>query len=258
MSDYKGRFVDNPCRLVIAGMNSLGNKIQIMGMGGRSEGSQSRRYFFGDDGTLRAVPLDLATPPDPLRHYAAMQVSGNVHVAGNGDQTDTIMQSLKDKPPARAFREALDTRYCEPDAPLFTPRITTMTTIDTTQTCFSLLTPKKLDKKAWKLGVKDHLNAQQFPTTRTYTRFDEKRGQGHCLTTYEPGQIETLPSFRGDPFPVPLEGDIERILNYYMYDILDPRVTALAGKEISPDGIYSIVSLRRGEEPVLQFSSIFV
>ncbi len=87
---------------------------------GRSENSRNRVFrVCGDE--VRVEPFDPAKVTDPsLIIYSAVKRAGGEIVVTNGDQTDSIVRAVSE---GHCFRHALMRRAFEPDAPIFTPRI---------------------------------------------------------------------------------------------------------------------------------------
>ena len=87
---------------------------------GRSANSRNR-VFTEKDGGIITQAADPAKLEDPsLIIYAPVRVYGNKTIVTNGDQTDTIFDSLSH---GGGFAKALRTRTFEPDDPNFTPRV---------------------------------------------------------------------------------------------------------------------------------------
>ena len=87
---------------------------------GRSENSRNR-VFVRDGETLKTEPFDASKVSDPsLIIYNAVRKSENNLIVTNGDQTDTVYNLMSE---GKSFKESLETREFEPDAPNFTPRI---------------------------------------------------------------------------------------------------------------------------------------
>jgi len=87
---------------------------------GRSENSRNRIFAYTQDG-IRTEAFDPAKLSDPsLIIYSPVRMLGEQTVVTNGDQTDTIIDSLQK---GESFEQALRTRTFEPDAPNYTPRI---------------------------------------------------------------------------------------------------------------------------------------
>jgi IMP cyclohydrolase len=87
---------------------------------GRSPASQLREIRRGDRGELLVSPLGEGAD-DPLRHYAAAMASDRWLVVGNGRQVETVLERLE---AGKAPQLALGELEHEPDAPIFTDRIT--------------------------------------------------------------------------------------------------------------------------------------
>ena len=87
---------------------------------GRSENSRNRVFIPDGDG-LKTKAFDESRMTDPsLIIYAPVRVLGEVTIVTNGDQTDTVYDTIKQ---GGTFEDALRTRTFEPDAPNYTPRI---------------------------------------------------------------------------------------------------------------------------------------
>ena len=86
---------------------------------GRSENSRNRVFVKTEDGIrTKAFDPSKLTDPSLVIYHPVRFVNGSLIVT-NGDQTDTIAE-LGD------FRAALATRSYEPDAPHWTPRISSL------------------------------------------------------------------------------------------------------------------------------------
>lgn len=87
---------------------------------GRSENSRNR-VFVKEGETLKTEPFDVSKVSDPsLIIYNAVRKTENSLIVTNGDQTDTVYNLMSG---GKSFKESLETREFEPDAPNFTPRI---------------------------------------------------------------------------------------------------------------------------------------
>ena len=80
------RFVDNPCRGVVTGMNGNGEPVQISWIMGRSSNSQNRVYVAEKEkGLLRTEAADPSKVEDPsLIIYNAMRSINKAHIVSNG------------------------------------------------------------------------------------------------------------------------------------------------------------------------------
>ncbi|MCH8883878.1 MAG: SPOR domain-containing protein [SAR324 cluster bacterium] len=68
-------------------------------------------------------------------------------------------------------------------------------------------------------------------------------GLGWCVTTYR-GDGTPLPSFAGEPYPLPLSGDSEALADEYWECLNGDNRVALAGKSIDPGGGTSTLTIR--------------
>ena len=115
------------------------------------------------------------------------------------DQTRTVFEAFAGGADTWRFEAALATREREPDAPNYTPRIS------------GLLDLREPEPRI-ALAI---LSANAADPERTDRHFHRPAppppGLGLGLTTYA-GDGDPLPSFRGDPLWLPLEGRPEAVL----------------------------------------------
>ena len=141
---------------------------------GRSINSRNRVFVKTEYGIrTEAFKPELVEDPS-LIIYHPVRTMGYTLVVTNGDQTDTIVQ-MGD------FRAACMTREFEPDAPNYTPRISSVLNADGS---FELSILKR---------ASDGRCLREF---FCYEGADE--GVGYFLSTYE-GDGNPLPSFCGEP-----------------------------------------------------------
>ena len=149
---------------------------------GRSENSRNR--IFKEEGEdITIYPFDESKVEDPsLIIYHPIRKTGNKLIVTNGDQTDTIYDFVT---AGKSFKEALETRQFEPDAPNFTPRISGMITFDANDFVYSMSILKSMDAEGSECA--------------RYT-FDYKplKGLGHFIHTYECNG-NPIPTFQGEP-----------------------------------------------------------
>jgi hypothetical protein len=184
-----------PGRGIVLGLTPDGrNLVQVYWIMGRSENSRNR-VFFEEGGAIKTRAHDPSKVKDPsLIIYATSRVHGGCHVVTNGDQTDTVWQALQ---VGGTFEGALRTRTFEPDAPNFTPRISGLTSVGAGGAAYRL---SILKPAAGGAGC-----------VRQFFEYEQATpGLGHCLHTYQ-GDGNPLPAFAGEPYPVPLAGDLEGI-----------------------------------------------
>jgi len=219
--NFQRHIVDNPYPgrgLVIGRSSEDYTWLLIYWIMGRSEHSRNRR-FVTEDGGLRTEAVDASLVEDPsLIIYEPMAELTGVYLVTNGDQTATISEFLN---AGKSFDDALATREREPDAPNYTPRISGMLNLrnDPPEITLNILKANPIDPEQTD-GATFH---PALPPP----------GTGVCLTTYM-GDGRPLPSFCGDPLPLPCEGSPADILKTY-WEALDPdNRLSLAVKQIDP------------------------
>ncbi len=164
---------------------------------GRSENSRNR-VFVEDGEGIRTQAFDPSKLTDPsLIIYAPVRVLGNKTIVTNGDQTDTIYE-LMDK--QQTFEQALRTREFEPDAPNYTPRISGIMHIEKGKFNYAMSILKSNN------GNPDACNRYTFAYENPVA------GEGHFIHTYM-GDGNPLPSFKGEPTLVDINGDIDSFTN---------------------------------------------
>ena len=90
---------------------------------GRSANSRNRIFSKTEDGIIiYPHKPELVEDPSLIIYSPVRKINGKT-VVTNGDQTDTVVDFIKD---GKTFEEALRTRCFEPDAPNLTPRISGM------------------------------------------------------------------------------------------------------------------------------------
>lgn len=189
-----------PGRGIVIGQTPDGaNMVQVYWIMGRSENSRNR-VFERDGDAVRTAPFDESKVEDPsLIIYNCTRVHGRAHIVTNGDQTDTIYDALVSGEP---MEDALHTRTYEPDAPNYTPRISGLIDLEAPVHAYTLSILKTIDN-----------NPSQ--PVRAFFHYEHAiPGIGHFVATYD-GDGDPLPSFSGEPRPVPLVDDIEETCNIY-------------------------------------------
>ena len=180
-----------PGRGIILG-RSADNKSAVIAywIMGRSANSRNRVFTETEDG-IQTEAFDPSKLEDPsLIIYHPVRVVGERTVVTNGDQTDTIRDSLL---AGHCYRHALLQREFEPDAPNYTPRISGVVEKDGGY----MLSILKSDHG-------DPSSCQRF----FYEYAAPKAGEGHFISTYQ-GDGNPLPSFEGEPKTVKIEGGID-------------------------------------------------
>ncbi len=160
---------------------------------GRSQNSRNRVFVEDGDG-IRTQAYDPSKLEDPsLIIYAPVRVLGNKTIVTNGDQTDTIYEGMDCQ---MTFEQSLRSRTFEPDAPNYTPRISSILHIESGSYNYAMSILKS--------------NNGDPDSCRRYTFAYEnpKAGEGHFIHTYMQDG-DPLPSFEGEPKPVSIPGDMD-------------------------------------------------
>lgn len=146
---------------------------------GRSQNSRNRIFVETEDG-IRTEAHDPALLEDPsLIIYHPVRALGDALVVTNGDQTDTIVD-------AGDFRAGCMAREFEPDAPNFTPRISSIVYAD----------------GSFELSILKH--QPQGRCLREFFAYEGcDEGTGYFISTYQ-GDGDPLPTFAGEPVEVSL------------------------------------------------------
>lgn len=200
-----------PGRGIIVGLDESGKKIlQIYWIMGRSENSRNRIFVQEKGEVLKTEPFDSSKVKDSsLIIYKAMDEDFGMYAVSNGQQTDQVLLLLDDP----SFGE--DWSY-EPDAPNFTPRISARWDVNyKNEVLMSIL-------KKSPLG--DACNHCLY-------RLNLSPGVGYGIHTYLEDE-DPLPSYYGEPFPFPLKGSPEEILEELWEELNKENMVSLAIKVI--------------------------
>ena len=163
---------------------------------GRSENSRNR-VFSLKDGAVFTEPFDASKVEDPsLIIYRAIGSFENKLVVTNGDQTDTVLDGLKN---GESFAKALTKREFEPDSPNFTPRISGMLTFENGDFDYEMSILKSADE----IGS---------ACSRYHFAYPALKGVGHFIHTYV-CDGNPLPTFVGEPERVIIPNDIDEFTN---------------------------------------------
>ena len=207
-----------PGRGIVLGRNEENSWIVIYWIMGRSSNSRNR-IFTHENEILRTEAADPTLLEDPsLIIYNVMRDVDQRIVVTNGSHTDTICDGLAQD---ESFYTSLHSKKHEPDAPNYTTRISGIIEPTTSSMALSRIT-------------KSDFSAEH--STHFYYRYNEiPPGYGYCLTTYM-GDGNPLPAFEGDPILVPLEGDAERIANFYWQKLNQDNRISLFVRELESSG----------------------
>lgn len=196
-----------PGRGFVVGMDRTGTKLlQLYWLMGRGDDSRNRIFVDQGNGRLFTAIADPSRQPEDtsLIIYCAMEGDGGFYVASNGHQTGDIFTSMMVD--GKSHYESVQKWQYEPDAPNFTPRITATFLLRE-----FLLEISILKKSPFGQGC-----------DRQVFRYQEfTRQLGHCITTYE-GDGKPLPSFRGEPYILPLRGETVEEVAEILWNNLNP------------------------------------
>ncbi|HOX40066.1 MAG TPA: IMP cyclohydrolase [Candidatus Brocadiia bacterium] len=209
-----------PGRGIVIGMTpDARNLVQVYWIMGRSENSRNR-VFIAEGDVVRTAPFDASKVKDPsLIIYNCARVLDRTFIVSNGDQTDTIHDSLKS---GGSFEKALYGRTFEPDAPNFTPRI-------------SAVVAPGCGAHQYQIGIlKTMDNNPELPARQIYSYGRGIPGIGHFIATYS-GDGAPLPSFEGEPQPVEIPNDIDATLNLYWTALNDDNKVSLMVRFINAE-----------------------
>lgn len=162
---------------------------------GRSENSRNR-VFVKTGETLKTEPFDVSKVSDPsLIIYNAVRKTENSLIVTNGDQTDTIYDLMSK---GKSFKEALETREFEPDAPNFTPRISGILYFE--------------NGFKYEMSILKSIDENGSECCRYTYSYPSVAGLGHFIHTYNCNG-DPLPTFTGEPHRISIKNNIEEFAN---------------------------------------------
>lgn len=165
-----------PGRVLIAGMDGGGLPFILYAIMGRSERSRNR-VFALEGGKLKTKYFDKSMDKDELIIYSAKQFIDDGILVGNGNHVSELAENLQ---AGYEMEQALCFVEPEPDAPIYTPRITLFYNLRTNEYSLSLV-KKDGDE-----------------ISRTLWKYKAVPGLAHVLHTYD-DDGNPLPSFSGNP-----------------------------------------------------------
>ena len=185
------RTLPYPGRGLFVGRSEDGKKaILFYFLTGRSVNSRNRIFVHDGEG-IRTEAFDQSKVTDPsLIIYSPVKVLGDNTIITNGNQTDTVYEGLIK---GISFADSLSTRTFEPDAPNYTPRISSILTVTD-------------DSMEYKMAIIRTVGGN--PEQSLHEVFDysaPEAGEGHFLRTYLGGG-EPIPSYEGEPVRCSTEG----------------------------------------------------
>lgn len=162
---------------------------------GRSENSRNR-VFVKEGETLKTEPFDVSKVSDPsLIIYNAVRKTENSLIVTNGDQTDTVYNLMSG---GKSFKESLETRKFEPDAPNFTPRISSILYFE--------------NGFNYEMSILKSIDENGSECCRYTYSYPSVAGLGHFIHTYNCNG-DPLPTFTGEPRRVNIKNNIEEFAN---------------------------------------------
>ncbi len=183
-------------RGIISGLSKDGkNAVAAYFIMGRSANSRNR-IFVEENNVVYTKPFDESKVEDPsLIIYAAVREYKKNLIFTNGDQTDTIVQGLKE---GKSFLDALKSRKFEPDFPNLTPRISAI---------------QNLDKDfSYSLSILKSADNEGSACNRYLFDFEPIKGVGHFIHTYV-CDGNPIPTFQGEPERVLIPNNIDSFTN---------------------------------------------
>lgn len=193
--DLKKELSENsyPGRGIVIGQSEDGKYAAIAYfIMGRSVNSRNRVFIPEGEG-LRTQAFDPSKLSDPsLIIYAPVRVLDHHTIVTNGDQTDTVYDTMKN---GGTFEDALRTRTFEPDAPNFTPRISGLVT-------------RSENGFTYRLSILKSGDGDPEAPERFFFEYTPKAGKGHFIHTYR-CDGDPIPSFDGESTPVAIKGDLD-------------------------------------------------
>lgn len=162
---------------------------------GRSENSRNR-VFVKTGETLKTEPFDVSKVSDPsLIIYNAVRKTENSLIVTNGDQTDTVYNLMSE---GKSFKESLETREFEPDAPNFTPRISGILYFE--------------NGFKYEMSILKSIDENGSECCRYTYSYPSVAGLGHFIHTYNCNG-DPLPTFTGEPHRISIKNNIEEFAN---------------------------------------------
>jgi IMP cyclohydrolase len=218
-----------PGRGIVLGVSESGEHfVQTYWVMGRSDNSRNRVFVSDENGCLSTKAADPSKVENPsLIIYDAMRERGEFFVVSNGHQTNKVIDALGIHLIPVSLATALRDFKYEPDPPICTPRITGLCKMSSQELHLSILKKSPFgdgcDRAFWEYK-------------------DVPPGLGLCITTYATDGVPP-PSFQGEPYLVPLVGDITAVRDKYWDTLNDKNRVSLAVKFINRMTHRSTISL---------------
>ena len=160
---------------------------------GRSVNSRNRVFVREPDG-IRTEAHDPSLMKDPhLIIYHPVREVGQGLIVTNGDQTDTVWESLAK---GESWEAALRTRQFEDDGPNWTPRISGLQAGD----------------GSYKMSILKASDPEGTGCNRYTYDYEPIPGLGHFLHTYVCDGNPVIPTFQGEPERVEIPQNMDRFV----------------------------------------------
>ena len=179
-----------PGRGIILGITPDGTKkVSAYFIMGRSTNSRNRVFSEEVDGiSTEAFDPSLLEDPSLIIYHPVREIGDDL-VVTNGDQTDTIVDTMKN---GGTFEEALRTREFEPDGPNWTPRISGIQAKD----------------GSYKLSILKSVDLEGSACVRQFFEYPAVPGLCHFIHTYVTDG-NPIPTFQGEPERVDIVDDLD-------------------------------------------------
>ncbi len=206
-----------PGRGIVIGKSSDGSKALVAYfIMGRSVNSRNR-IFETFNGGMRTKAFDESKLTDPsLIIYNPYLGLDNIDIITNGDQTDTIYNTVK---AGKTFEDALRTREFEPDSPNFTPRISGIIYYGTND--FN-----------YKMSILKSANGRPEICNRFFYEYGAEKGIGHFIHTYK-CDGNPIPSFYGEPEEVEMPSNAEELADLIWSNLNEDNKVSLYVREVN-------------------------
>ena len=214
-----------PGRGIVIGKSADGTKAMIAYfIMGRSVNSRNR-IFERFEGGMRTKAYDESKLSDPsliiYNPYLSAK-GGNIDIVTNGDQTNTIFDSLQEG--VHGFEDAIRLREFEPDAPNYTPRISGILYYCFPRNVFS-----------YKLSIIKSANGRPVCRHFFYDYLMPEDGIGHFIHTYQ-CDGDPIPSFYGEPEEVAMPNTARELADLVWNNLNEDNKVSLFVRCVPLDG----------------------
>lgn len=228
-----------PGRIIILGQNPSGNSVAVYAITGRSSSSLARKIEQEENILwVRADDEKIVQKGNKdLLCYPAIFMRQGIAVS-NGKQTSDIQRYMgRAKSAIGVLTSALQRWEYESDEPTCTPRISGCI-LPSNEAALSII------KKA-----------KNGSSIRCFFEVPMIKGKGKLISTYEGPNTDPLPSFKGEPMDVDIQGKTAKGIAEAVYNALRPQKS---GKDfrvavacvVSPDlesDIHKLILINRRE-----------